>query len=358
MADSFPLLVPPPSPPPFQRAVSDNDLDTPSDADQQLRASGEVNIGELLNRIFTLKQMPGDMQRLQLQPPPQNGFPNAAGQIPGASLTPPQQGYGLHQPGMPFGFPQMAMPWNFGHNPNPGVGPGQGLPWTYAGSMPPYQQHNMLQNSLQQVSDFSSGYVSQLGYSSQSVVAIRTRGTQMRGMNKKNMRGSIPSTRGQSLGRGQSSVRGQPSLRGQPTLRGQPLQIRSGGGIQSRVPMSRYPQPDPNDPCCQCGSTVHQLKHHPNPNTSQGYLRGCLYCNKLDHFFASCPFRGNFKGKIWYFLRECRTGLCPTEDFRDFREIHKHVDNAEYSVEMHLPLTPEFALANLYPEEIAFRHPS
>ncbi|KAL5325588.1 hypothetical protein ACEPPN_006716 [Leptodophora sp. 'Broadleaf-Isolate-01'] len=166
MADSFPLLVPPPSPPPFQRAVSDNDLDTPSDADQQLRASGEVNIGELLNRIFTLKQMPGDMQRLQLQPPPQNGFPNAAGQIPGASLTPPQQGYGLHQPGMPFGFPQMAMPWNFGHNPNPGVGPGQGLPWTYAGSMPPYQQHNMLQNSLQQVSDFSSGYVSQLGYSS------------------------------------------------------------------------------------------------------------------------------------------------------------------------------------------------
>ncbi|KAG4427471.1 hypothetical protein IFR05_017045, partial [Cadophora sp. M221] len=53
------------------------------------------------------------------------------------------------------------------------------------------------------------------------------------------------------------------------------------------------------------------------------------------------------------------TGLCPAEDYRDFRELNMLLEYGQpaYSVEMHLPLTPEFALANLYPDEIGFRHP-
>ncbi|CZS88404.1 uncharacterized protein RAG0_00152 [Rhynchosporium agropyri] len=126
-----------------------------------------------------------------------------------------------------------------------------------------------------------------------------------------------------------------------------------------QVQVTQPPQSDPQNFCCQCGSLVHQLKHHPNPNTPEGYLRGCVHCNSLDHRLTTCPHRDMFADNEWYYLRECRTGLCPVEDFRDFKEIHRlDADGRlEYSVETHLPLTPRWALGKKYGKESRFQHP-
>ncbi|KAH7417790.1 hypothetical protein BKA64DRAFT_761404 [Cadophora sp. MPI-SDFR-AT-0126] len=143
------------------------------------------------------------------------------------------------------------------------------------------------------------------------------------------------------------------------SLRSSGLARQGRGGRLNAVQENNVWQPDSSDPCCQCGSHVHQLKHHPNPNTPQEYLRGCLHCNKLSHPFSKCPHRQDSKRLKWYYLRTCRTGLCPAEDFRDFREISK-LDNdekAQYCVETNLPLTPQFALKHIYPDEKNFQHP-
>ncbi|XMA10826.1 hypothetical protein WAI453_003617 [Rhynchosporium graminicola] len=129
--------------------------------------------------------------------------------------------------------------------------------------------------------------------------------------------------------------------------------------ISVQVQVTQPPQSDPQKLCRQCGSLVHQLKHHPNPNTPEGYLRGCVHCNSLYHRLTTCPHRDMFADNEWYYLRECRTGLCPVEDFRDFREIHRlDADGRlEYSVEMHLPLTPRPAVGKEYGKESRFQHP-
>lgn len=108
-------------------------------------------------------------------------------------------------------------------------------------------------------------------------------------------------------------------------------------------------------PCCECGSTKHQLSSHPNPNTPEGYLRGCLHCNTKDHSFADCK-NLTFMMKIstlYYYYRECREGLCPGEWHGDPREIPDVERN--YSMGM-MPLSPGFALANPYGNEQNFKH--
>ena len=144
-----------------------------------------------------------------------------------------------------------------------------------------------------------------------------------------------------------------------PSLQGTTLARQTQAGVRINTEENRPWRPDPNVPCCQCGSHVHQLKHHPNPNTQHEYLKGCFHCNKLSHSFSKCPYRHDLKKLKWYYLRTCRTGLCPAEDFRDFREIPKLNDDGmgQYSVEMYLPLTPQFAFNHPYPDERNFRHP-
>lgn len=72
---------------------------------------------------------------------------------------------------------------------------------------------------------------------------------------------------------------------------------------------------DPRVPCCECGSHIHQLVGHPNPNTAEGILRGCLACNTLGHSFAECTrFKpGRKPRQLYYYYRVLREGLCPGE---------------------------------------------
>jgi hypothetical protein len=113
---------------------------------------------------------------------------------------------------------------------------------------------------------------------------------------------------------------------------------------------------DPTAPCCECGSTEHQLAGHPNPNTPEGYLQGCLPCNTKDHSFDQCTkfTRREKKGSLYHYYRMGRHGLCPGEWHGDSREISDRHGNYSLSP---MPLTPGFAFRNLYPNEKTFKLP-
>lgn len=208
------------------------------------------------------------------------------------------------------------------------------------------------------------------GDTQQEELSHRSAHTVLRGRGNKPVtgpsRGNLAASRGRgNLLQNSSFIRDSPSrVRGRggsqkPSLHTIDPPRQGRASTQKHVQDKEIWQPDPSEPCCQCGSYVHQLKYHPNPNTPQGYLRGCFHCNKLSHSFSKCPYRHDLKKLKWYYLRTCRTGLCPAEDFRDFREIPKLNDDGmgQYSVEMYLPLTPQFALNHPYPDERNFRHP-
>ncbi|KUJ16606.1 uncharacterized protein LY89DRAFT_670096 [Mollisia scopiformis] len=123
-------------------------------------------------------------------------------------------------------------------------------------------------------------------------------------------------------------------------------QARKAGRRSKRGPW------DPDAPCCECGSFEHQLANHPNPSTPEGYLRGCLPCNTKDHSHNQCPNRK--KTGIFHYYRKQRDGLCPAEWHGDMREIP--TKKGEYQLEL-MPLTPSFALRNLYEDVLNFKHP-
>ncbi|KUJ16627.1 uncharacterized protein LY89DRAFT_782855 [Mollisia scopiformis] len=113
---------------------------------------------------------------------------------------------------------------------------------------------------------------------------------------------------------------------------------------------------DPDALCAECGSLVHQLGNHPNPNHSSGVLRGCARCNTKEHSYWTCPKMDwtEKKKKQYHFFRRCREGRCPLEFHGDFREIIN--PQGKFTLE-HMPLTPDFALRNPYPNEQQFRSP-
>lgn len=125
-----------------------------------------------------------------------------------------------------------------------------------------------------------------------------------------------------------------------------------------RVPSQAAHSPQNGDDsdqfCCVCHSTEHKLADHPNPNTPEGFLRGCPVCNTTAHSLAQCrrvkpQQRQRYR---YHYLRKCREGRCPLEYHHDFREV----PNAQGQLTLeHLPLTPEFALANRYPNEHLFK---
>ncbi|KAF8850197.1 hypothetical protein BDZ45DRAFT_751982 [Acephala macrosclerotiorum] len=125
--------------------------------------------------------------------------------------------------------------------------------------------------------------------------------------------------------------------------------------IRDKKALNR-PKYHPNQPCAQCHSCEHQLVGHPNPNTRQGYLKGCLPCNALDHSFAECKrFKPGQKWKEFYhYYIVKREGMCPGEFHGDIREIVNREGN--YTLE-HMPLTQGFALDNIYPDVEHFRAP-
>ncbi|KAF8850188.1 hypothetical protein BDZ45DRAFT_696934 [Acephala macrosclerotiorum] len=114
---------------------------------------------------------------------------------------------------------------------------------------------------------------------------------------------------------------------------------------------------DPKAPCCECGSVVHQLSGHPNANTPQGYLRGCLICNVKAHSFAQCTALqpGQKLKSLFHYLRRGRNGLAPAEWHGDPREIMKDMGNTWRLAFM--PWTPEFARTYRYRDEINFKPP-
>ncbi|PVH73466.1 hypothetical protein DL98DRAFT_607374 [Cadophora sp. DSE1049] len=414
MADPPQLPHSPPSPQtPLQESADEEiknehdgrDIGSVSEADQQQSASEELDFEELLNRIAMQNQIFADMQKSQLQQPAQNGFANPAGlqEVPGpGQFIPPA----WVQPGLmrPFHPQQMFLnsPRQF-HSFNPGHVSHHGFPnqpeYAFRGGRALQMQNGMpamMPRYVQQMMPSIGG----------SYTAVRGRGgTQGAAPSRGNHsvlrgRGDIQreeeSHRGNHSGqRGRGAMQNvAPSRGNQSTLRergdyqvaesdsscnhpGQRKQVRAGvqkagpsfrgphprergrGRSYNQTPTDKLWQPNPSGLCCQCGSHVHQLKHHPNPNTSQGYLRGCFHCNNLSHSLSKRPYRHDLKSLKWYYLRICRTGLCPAEDFRDFREIPRldGDDKAQYNVEMNLPLTPQFALEHLYPDEKHFQHP-
>ncbi|KAL2066040.1 hypothetical protein VTL71DRAFT_2111 [Oculimacula yallundae] len=381
----------------------DNETKPVTDSNDTEVAS-EVDFNEILGRVARQTEMLQEMYWSQLQRSSQNETSDQGAQIPGAfmaSLTPNDQ---FQQSMTMMNHPQMMAPQgNQGsYGPNPymplfnrstpfGGPPAQTHMWQYHGPMQSQPSH-MIQGmplSAPNMGYFQQAPIweaqqgggtwgrgqgqgrgrgitrgvapplggqplfrGQLGQQidqAAPIVSTQTRGQGGRGV----MRGSVPPARGQL------SNRGQPALRGDSLQRGQSRQSGSQRHSPGHFRVAPRSLSHPDDPCCQCGSNSHQLKHHPNPNTPRGYLQGCPHCNRLDHTLAMCPYHDDFKENEWYYLRECRTGLCPVEDFRDFRAIHRISPNneIEYSLEMHLPLTPEFALASQYPDEFSFQHP-
>ncbi|CZR67793.1 uncharacterized protein PAC_17692 [Phialocephala subalpina] len=112
---------------------------------------------------------------------------------------------------------------------------------------------------------------------------------------------------------------------------------------------------DTTAPCCKCQSLVHQLAGHPNANTPEGYLKGCLPCNTKDHSFSQCTRTkpGQKWCKWWRYYREGREGLAPGESHLDPREI-KDARGDAYNL-LCMPFTPAYAKANPYPDEINFK---
>ncbi|KAF8850195.1 hypothetical protein BDZ45DRAFT_751980 [Acephala macrosclerotiorum] len=144
---------------------------------------------------------------------------------------------------------------------------------------------------------------------------------------------------------------------------GQPSAKKEGGGEgTSRTKTKKKNKKnsdafDKDEPCCVCQSLEHQLSGHPNPNTPQGYLSGCLPCNTLAHSFAKCTNLkpSQKKTSLFHYYRRCRVGMCPGEWHGDFQEIKDKDGN--YHLDL-MPLTPTFALRNLYFDERGFKHPA
>lgn len=106
----------------------------------------------------------------------------------------------------------------------------------------------------------------------------------------------------------------------------------------------RVPVYNSQDPCGNCGNRGHHLKTCPYPNR-HGFIPGCGHCNRTDHSRIDCRHRKIGRNtQDFHYLHLVRDGLCPAEDFRDFRQIPHPAYG--YTLAEGVPLTPDFALPN------------